>query len=106
MRKGIVFFLIVFMALPAGAAETLKPGESPSFPGVFFPQAASLRLLAEVEQCRAEIPALRDLVAKDEELIKTLDGRVVELGKQNADLSEKNKKALKTADDARKSGPW
>jgi hypothetical protein len=49
---------------------------------------------------------LRDLVAKDEELIKTLDGRVVELGKQNADLSELNRKVLKAADEARKSGPW
>jgi len=106
MKQGIVFLMIVVLAFPAGAAELLKPGESPSSPGVFFPHAASLRLLAEVEQCRVELPVLRDLVAKDEELIRKLDGRVVDLGKQNEDLKEMNKKALKTADDARKSGPW
>ena len=105
-RLLLVAFLFQSLVFPAGAAELLIPGESPSSPGVFFPQAASLRLLAEVEQCRAEIPALRDLVAKDEELIQKLDGRVVELGKQNDDLKEMNKKAIKVADEARKSGPW
>jgi len=104
--KTTALILVLLLSFPAGAAELLKPGESPPMPGVFFPQAASLRLLAELEMCRSELPALRDLVAKDDELIKKLDGRVVELGKQNTDLAEMNRKALKAADDARKSGPW
>jgi len=102
----VSLLLVLVLDIPAGAAELLKPGESPSSPGVFFPQPAALCLLAEVEQCRVELPALRDLVAKDEELILKLDGRVAELGKQNNDLKEMNKQALKTAEDARKSGPW
>jgi len=105
-RLFLVAFLIPSLVFPAGAAELLRPEESPSSLGVFFPHAASLRLLAEVEQCRVEVPALRDLVAKDDELIRKLDGRVVELGKQNDDLSELNRKIIKAADDARKSGPW
>ena len=104
--KTTAMILILMLAVPSGAAELLLPGQSPTTPGIFFDRAASLHLLAEVEQCRVELPLLQDLVVKDEALIQKLDERVIELGKQNTDLAEMNRKALEAAEAARKSGPW
>ena len=106
MKRAIIPILIVVMALPAGAAELLLPGQTKSSRGVFFPYSASLRLLAEVEQCRTELPALRELVSKDEDQIGLQERRIAELGKQAEDLKQMNKKALEAAEAARKGGSW
>jgi hypothetical protein len=92
----IAIFIILSLAAPAMAGE------------ICFPAGQSSRLLEEVESCREELPLLRDLTAKGNDLAGIQAGRIVELEKERDTLLKMNEQARQAADDARKAntGSW
>lgn len=114
MGKSAAIFAITaaFLVLGGGqgvrAAELLKAGQGAPVPGVFFDIPTSVRLLEDVEQCRAvrnENLVLRRLDEKNRELdqVRTerealLRERIAFLEKQNQELISLNERMSKTMD--------
>ncbi len=102
--------LLVVAPLPCFAAEDATGAQDGPAPAVIFEGAASDQLLEEVEACRIQLPLLRDLVAKDEQLDEIrverealLRERIAFLEKQQGELLRMNEAAIKNVELARKS---
>jgi hypothetical protein len=77
----------------------------PVFAGsLCFDAGQSDRLLEEVEVCREQLPALRDLVTKDAEVDQIQRERIKTLEEQRTELIAMNEAAIKQAELAQKAG--
>jgi len=100
----LAVILVLLVSPVAQGAEIFFPGTPGK--GVFLPYDKALQILSEVESCRVELPLFRDLAQKDEEVIKTQENRILELGKENEELIKLNQNSIATAEKIRKSEPW
>lgn len=117
ITRYVAFCCVLLAAAPAPrifAGDATEPRGAPG-PGVIFDAAQSDRLLEEMEACRAQLPLLRELVSRDEQLDEIrierealLRERIGFLEKQQAELLRMNDQAIRQAELARKTagGSW
>jgi hypothetical protein len=117
ITRHVAFCCVLLLGAPAPwifADDATAPRDA-SAPGVFFDAGQSDRLLEEVEACRAQLPLLRELAAKDEQLDEIrierealLRERIAFLERQQTELLRMNDQAIRQAELARKTsgGAW
>jgi len=91
--KPVIVLLVLCLVSSGAFAGTLC-----------FDQGQADRLLEETEKCREQLPALRDLVAKDAEVEKLHLERINTLEEQREELLTMNAAAIKQAELAQKAG--
>lgn len=102
--KITAFVLVLLLSPAAQGAELLFPGTPQK--GIFLPYDKALQILGEVESCRTELPMLRDLIKKDEDIMKAQENRILDLGKENEELIKINQNSIAAAEKIKSSEPW
>ncbi len=115
--RHVALCCVLLAAAPAPrifAGDATEPRDAPA-PGVYFDAPQSDRLLEEMEACRAQLPVLKELVSRDEQLDEIrlerealFRERIAFLERQQAELLKMNDQAIRQAELARKTsgGSW